>query len=116
MSLHIFTADYSYLNGYTSKYHPNLSINAATFGVILMASRIQSALKSGELFAFGTICFSISPIARHDLKRYSFSGHAVVTCFLFMLASLCLIQIPILAIPFVLICALITFIFPLFFV
>lgn len=91
MLIHVITADYSYLNAYTHKYQPNISVNAATFAVILMASRIQSPLKNGELIAFGTICFSISPIARHALKCYSFIGHVAVTCMLFFLATLCLL-------------------------
>lgn len=116
MFIHILMADYSYLNAYTTHFRPNLSVNAATFAVILMASRIDSALQSGALIAFGTICFSLSPPALHALRRASVVLHNAVTALLFCSATCCLVQIPVLRIIFVLSSMLISFFIPLCFV
>lgn len=112
MCLHVLGTDYSYLNGYTESYHPNLAVNSATFGVILMASRIKNPLESGALIAFGTICFSLSPIARHMVKRFSFTAHVAVTFLLFGLTAGCLLQTPVLCFFYVTGIVLVVFVIP----
>ncbi|KAG5490043.1 hypothetical protein JKF63_00162 [Porcisia hertigi] len=97
MSLHVLLSDYSYLNAYTRRFDPNLSVNMAICCVVLMASRISSPLASGALICFGIMCFSLSPIVRHLIKHYSATSHITITFALVVVAIVCLIQIPILA-------------------
>ncbi|KPI88283.1 putative phosphatidylinositolN-acetylglucosaminyltransfe ra sesubunit c [Leptomonas seymouri] len=116
MSLHVLLADYSYLNAYTQRFDPNLSVNMAICCVTLMASRISSPLASGALICFGIVCFSLSPIVRHLIKQNSFTVHVAITCGLVGLAVGCLTQIPILAIFFIVAVLMISFGIPRLFV
>ncbi|CCW60038.1 unnamed protein product [Phytomonas sp. EM1] len=116
MSLHVLTADYSYLNAYTTDFSPNLSVNAASFGVIMMASRIPNPLDSGALIAFGTFCFSLSPIVRHFVRRTSFTAHVALTFLLFGIDTGCLLTIPVLVILYVTCILMISFVIPWWFV
>ncbi|KAL7706510.1 phosphatidylinositolN-acetylglucosaminyltransfe ra sesubunit c [Lotmaria passim] len=116
MSLHVLLTDYSYLNAYTQRFDPNLSVNMAICCVTLMASRISSPLASGALICFGIVCFSLSPIVRHLIKYNSFTVHVAITCGLVGLAVGCLTQIPILAIFFIVAVVMISFGIPWLFV
>ncbi|KAK7199884.1 phosphatidylinositolN-acetylglucosaminyltransfe ra sesubunit c [Novymonas esmeraldas] len=116
MSLHVLLTDYSYLNAYTQRFDPNLSVNMAICCVTLMASRISSPLASGALICFGIMCFALSPIVRHLIKHYSFTTHVAITFGLVGLAIGCLTQIPILAILFTVTVLMISFGIPWLFV
>ncbi|CCW66987.1 unnamed protein product [Phytomonas sp. Hart1] len=116
MSLHVLTTDYSYLNAYTTGFSPNLSVNAASFGVIMVASRIPNPLDSGALIAFGSFCFSLSPIVRHYVRRTSFTAHVVFTLLLFVINTGCLLTIPVLVILYVTCILMISFVIPWWFV
>ncbi|AYU83524.1 Phosphatidylinositol N-acetylglucosaminyltransferase [Leishmania donovani] len=116
MSLHVLLTDYSYLNAYTQRFDPNLSVNMAIYCVTLMASRISSPLASGALICFGIMCFSLSPIVRHLVKHYSFTAHVAITFGLVGLAIGCLTQIPILAILYTVTVLMISFGIPWLFV
>lgn len=101
MSLNVITADYTYLNGYMDVFAPNLSINSATFGVVLIASRIETSIQSGSLIAFGALCFVLSPILRHHIRNCSTTVHIMVSIALFIAATLSLADIRVLAVIFV---------------
>ena len=116
MFVHILATDYDYLNGYHSTYEHNLSVNAATFGSILMASRIRSAMFGGALISFGILCFTLSPILRHMIKKFSLIAHVAVTFSLCGIAAGCLLKMPLLAVLFTTAVVLICFVIPWFFV
>lgn len=116
MSLHVLLTDYSYLNAYTQRFDPSLSVNMAICCVTLMASRIASPLASGALICFGILCFSLSPIVRHLIKHYSFTAHVAITFGLVGLAIGCLTQIPILAVLYTVAVLMISFGIPWLFV
>ncbi|KAG5463994.1 hypothetical protein LSCM1_00173 [Leishmania martiniquensis] len=116
MSLHVLLTDYSYLNAYTERFDPNLSVNMAICCVTLMASRISNPLASGALICFGIMCFSLSPIVRHLIKLNSFTAHVAITFGLVGLAIGCLTQIPILAILYTVAVLMISFGIPWLFV
>ena len=77
--IHIVFTDFSFLNGYSTKYHHGIAVNAATFCTVLLASRISSSLYASVLIGFGVICFSLSPIFRHRLKCVSMEAHMALT-------------------------------------
>ncbi|KAH9582041.1 Phosphatidylinositol N-acetylglucosaminyltransferase subunit C [Trypanosoma melophagium] len=112
MCVHVLRTDYNYLNCYTEKYQQNVAINAATFGTILMASRIQSPFHSGALITFGILCFTLSPIPRHHLKRTSLTAHVGLTFALCGLAAGCLIQVPIVAVLYCLLVVSVSLVIP----
>ncbi|KAG8346233.1 putative Phosphatidylinositol N acetylglucosaminyltransferase [Trypanosoma vivax] len=100
MCVHLLLTDYNYLNCYSEKYQQNAAINAATFANILVASRIHSPLKSGTLITFGILCFSLSPIPRHHLKRHSLTAHVVLTFLVCGFAVGTLLLVPVLAVVY----------------
>jgi phosphatidylinositol glycan class C protein len=116
MFVHILATDYEYLNVYHGKYEHNLSINAATFGSIVMASRIRSPMFGGALITFGILCFTLSPILRHKIKKFSVIAHVAVTFSLSGIAIGCLLNVPLLAVTFTTAVLFISFIIPWFFV
>lgn len=113
MTVHVLMTDYRYLNGYSLDCNQNFAVNYATFAVILMVSRIPRGFDGVALLSFGTICFSLSPIARHGIRVSSFFCHMVFSgvlglviilqlCFLpkvFLLIYVLLITVLCLCIP-----------------
>ncbi|RNF06292.1 phosphatidylinositol N-acetylglucosaminyltransferase subunit C [Trypanosoma rangeli] len=112
MCLHVLLTDYNYLNCNTEKCQQNTSVSAATFGTILVASRIQSFFRSGALITFGILCFTLSPIPRHHLKRTSSTAHVGLTFALCGLAAGCLMQVPILAVVYCLLVVAVSLVIP----
>ncbi|EAN88240.1 putative phosphatidylinositol N-acetylglucosaminyltransferase subunit C [Trypanosoma cruzi] len=98
MCIHLLLTDYSYLNCYTERYQKYTAVSAATFGTILVASRIKNFFCSGSLITFGILCFALSPIPRHHLKRTSATAHVGLTFALCGLAAGCLMQAAIFAV------------------
>lgn len=95
--LHLLLTDYGYLNAVEQHYTNGLGVNAATFGSILMASRIASPLFGAALIGFGILLFNLSPLLRHRLRSYSVTAHVGLT-FLFIGVTMgCLVQVPLLA-------------------
>lgn len=97
MFMHLLLTDYAYLNAVKAKYEQGVGVNAATFGSILLASRIQSPLYGAALIGFGILCFNLSPIPRHFLKSYSVMAHVGATMLLIGVTVGCLTQVPLLA-------------------
>lgn len=97
MFMHLLLTDYAYLNAVKAKYEQGVGVNAATFGSILLASRIQSPLYGAALIGFGILCFNLSPIPRHFLKSFSVMAHVGATFLLCGVTMGCLLQVPLLA-------------------
>jgi phosphatidylinositol N-acetylglucosaminyltransferase subunit C len=97
MFMHLLLTDYAYLNAVKAKYEQGVGVNAATFGSILLASRIQSPMYGAALIGFGILCFNLSPIPRHFLKSYSVMAHVGATMLLIGVTVGCLTQVPLLA-------------------
>ena len=116
LSIHVMMADYNYLNGYASTVKQGISINAAIFASILLASRIPSAAFASALIGFGTICFILSPPIRHYLKVRSLIGHVGITFLMCGVALGCLTDVPLLAAAFLMALLLTSCIVPWFFV
>lgn len=94
MTVHVLMTDYRYLNGYSADCKQNFAVNYATFAVILMVSRVPRGFDGVALLSFGTICFSLSPIARHGIRLTSFSSHLVFSGLLGLVIILQLYFLP----------------------
>lgn len=95
MTLHVMVTDYRYLNAYTKECDQSFAVNSATFGVVLMVSRIPRGSDGVALLMFGTICFSLSPFARHSIRCHSFRSHAILSAVLTLLVLLQLVFLPV---------------------
>lgn len=116
--VHVVFCDYNYINGHgDGPFQQSVAGNAALFATVLMASRIRSPLYAAALIGFGTMCFTLSPMVRHNLRKASPEAYVAVTFTLFGIAIGCLINIvPLLAICFTLANLLIVLVIPLSFV
>ncbi|CBH15662.1 phosphatidylinositolN-acetylglucosaminyltransferase subunit c, putative [Trypanosoma brucei gambiense DAL972] len=116
MFVHVLLTDYNYLNCYSERYQQNTAVNAATFGIILIASRIQRVFQSGALIMFGILCFTLSPIPRHNLKHVSLRAHVVLTFTICALAIYFLMEVPVFALLYCVVVVVISVVIPFFFV
>lgn len=96
MTVHVLVTDYRYLNGYTISCEQSFAMNSAMFGVVLMVSRIPRGFDGVALLTFGAICFSLSPMARHSMRRASFTFHATFSA---LLCGIIIVQL--LFLPFI---------------
>ncbi|CAM9299616.1 unnamed protein product [Ectocarpus sp. 6 AP-2014] len=78
--LHLAFHDYSYANTSSSgHFQGTLSLNAAIFAAVLLASRLESNEKVFGLVLFALELFAFFPLARREVKRHSLLLHASVT-------------------------------------
>eukprot|EP00903_Cladosiphon_okamuranus_P014501 g13451.t1 len=78
--LHLAFHDYSYANTTASgHFQGTLSLNAAIFAAVLLASRLESNEKVFGLVLFALELFAFFPLARREVKRHSLLLHASVT-------------------------------------
>ncbi|CAN0442371.1 unnamed protein product [Ectocarpus sp. 12 AP-2014] len=80
--LHLAFHDYSYANTSSSGHFQargTLSLNAAIFAAVLLASRLESNEKVFGLVLFALELFAFFPLARREVKRHSLLLHASVT-------------------------------------
>jgi phosphatidylinositol N-acetylglucosaminyltransferase subunit C len=113
--VHIFFLDYRYLNASSDKVAAApLSLNAAIFASVLLASRLSSVLDVFAFVLFAVEVFALSPVLRHHVKRQSpNTGHIVASISLFGLATVALLSLSALAsLCFVAIILFITFVCP----
>eukprot|EP00906_Rhabdomonas_costata_P034552 RCo048613 len=81
--LHVVFTDFQYINGCTDTHNGAVSINAATFSAVLLASRLPSPTHTFALVALAIVLFGLLPVLRHDLKRFSMEGYVSLTWLLF---------------------------------
>ncbi|CAM9132215.1 unnamed protein product [Scytosiphon promiscuus] len=77
--LHLAFHDYSYANTASGHFQGTLSLNAAIFAAVLLASRLESNEKVFGLVLFALELFAFLPLARREVKRHSLLLHASVT-------------------------------------
>lgn len=83
--LHLFFHDYGYVNGDAKKFSAPVSLNAAIFASVLLASRVPSNLHVFGLISIAIELFALFPIIRHYLRRYSLLYHYTLTTLLSLL-------------------------------
>lgn len=71
-------------------YHAPVSLNAAIFASLLMASRMRSHSHAFVIIAFAVELFALFPIMAHHLKRRSRIGSLLLVVTLFGLSTLLL--------------------------
>ncbi|KAL6072763.1 putative Phosphatidylinositol Nacetylglucosaminyltransferase subunit c [Balamuthia mandrillaris] len=91
--LHVFLHDYGYTHASTDRMEAPVSLNAAIFLSVLMASRLSTSTHVFALLIAAVQIFAISPIIRHHIKRYAFWLHVSLTVITFILAAGFLLQV-----------------------
>ncbi|RHY34624.1 hypothetical protein DYB32_000784 [Aphanomyces invadans] len=84
--IHLITHDYTYINGTTYKYAGTISLNAAIFTSVLLASLLHSNEQVFSFVLFAIEVFAVSPIAQHTIKKTSEHLHVALALVLFCVA------------------------------
>ncbi len=66
--LHLFTQDYSFMNGYSTKMQAAISLNSILFVSVLFASQLPSYLHSFSIITFCIELFALFPIAKQQFS------------------------------------------------
>ncbi|KAJ3427411.1 phosphatidylinositol glycan class c [Anaeramoeba flamelloides] len=83
--LHLFFQDYGYLNGFKDRFFAPFSLNAAIFGSVILASRLNSDFYVFVFLAFSFQVFALSPLLRHSIKKFSNEFQVLLTALMFAL-------------------------------
>ncbi|CAM9921966.1 unnamed protein product, partial [Phaeothamnion confervicola] len=78
-ALHLAFHDYSYANSASPHFRGTLSLNAAMFATVLLASRLESNESVFALVLFAIELFAFFPLARHRVRQRSLRAHLVGT-------------------------------------
>jgi len=112
---HLVFHDYSFVNGYADSFSAPISLNAAIFASVLLASRLNSTLHVFSLISVSIEVFALSPILFHHIKKYSEICYYWLTVTLALLSVLLLLLISVtLAVVFTAVALFITIACPIF--
>mmetsp|Transcript_5860 Transcript_5860/g.11608 ORF Transcript_5860/g.11608 Transcript_5860/m.11608 type:complete len:158 (-) Transcript_5860:93-566(-) len=86
LSLHLLAHDYRWVNGSTNAFGASVSLNAAMFVSVLLASRSSSNLHVSLLMCAAVEVFALAPRVYRQVKVLSELAHGLVTLFLVCIA------------------------------
>ena len=89
-TLHLVFYDYGFVIGEYESFSGTISLNAAVFTAVLLASRLSNIQTVVVFVLLAIICFSLFPMSARVMKRSSMSLHLLVTFTLMIIASLLL--------------------------
>ncbi|OQR97819.1 phosphatidylinositol N-acetylglucosaminyltransferase subunit C [Achlya hypogyna] len=112
--IHLISHDYTYINGTTFKYAGTISLNAAIFTSVLLASLLHSNEQVFSFVLFAIEVFAICPIVQHNIKKASENMHLSLAIVLFGTALLLMWPIsPLISVVVFITAGFITFVCPL---
>ncbi|KAJ5068386.1 phosphatidylinositol n-acetylglucosaminyltransferase subunit c [Anaeramoeba ignava] len=77
--IHLLSQDYDYINGLSDKLNAPLSLNAAIFASVILASRLDSDMLVFAFVSFAIEIFGFFPVIRHMAYKLSFKIHFLLT-------------------------------------
>lgn len=87
-TIHLVFHDYAYVSNRTETFSGTLSLNAAMFTSIILASRLDSTMEVVVVFLLlAVIFFILFPNIARTIKKASIYGHLLLTCSQWLLAS-----------------------------
>ena len=89
-TLHLVFYDYGFVIGEYESFTGTISLNAAVFTAVLLASRLSNIQTVVVFVLLAIICFSLFPMTARLIKRCSMSLHLIVTFTLMTISSLLL--------------------------
>ncbi|EQC38343.1 hypothetical protein SDRG_04060 [Saprolegnia diclina VS20] len=112
--IHLISHDYTYINGTTFKYAGTISLNAAIFTSVLLASLLHSNEQVFSFVLFAIEVFAICPMVQHSIKKTSEHMHLSLALVLFGTALLLMWPIsPLVSVVVFITAGFITFVCPL---
>ena len=76
--LHLLTYDYAFLNSYTARLASPVSLGAAVFAALLLASRLSDP-EAALATALAVALFVLFPFLRRDVREASVAAHVALT-------------------------------------
>lgn len=89
-AIHLAFHDYSFVNGEREEYSGTLSLNAAIFTAIILASRLSSIELVLAFILLAIICFSFFPRTARLVKSKSLALHLILTTTIWFITSVSL--------------------------
>ena len=89
-TLHLVFYDYGFVIGEYESFSGTISLNAAVFTAVLLASRLSNIPTVVVFVLLAIICFSLFPMTARIIKRSSMLLHLLLTFSLMVIASLLL--------------------------
>eukprot|EP00697_Spironema_sp_BW2_P006097 gnl/Spiro4/18483_TR9896_c0_g1_i1.p1 gnl/Spiro4/18483_TR9896_c0_g1~~gnl/Spiro4/18483_TR9896_c0_g1_i1.p1 ORF type:complete len:346 (+),score=92.28 gnl/Spiro4/18483_TR9896_c0_g1_i1:91-1038(+) len=86
LGLNVCLHDYNYTNNTTSVFHATVSINAAIYAAVVLASRLSSSLLVFAFLGSAILLFCLFPVIRHHVKKHSVRAHRYETVVLVVAA------------------------------
>ncbi|CAM9355250.1 unnamed protein product [Chrysoparadoxa australica] len=91
--VHLLLHDYCYANATTTVFKGTLSLNAAMFVTVLLASRLETDELVFGLVLLGMVMFALFPVWRHRIKlRKTLALNVAITSFLVLTAGFLLVE------------------------
>ncbi|DBA00840.1 TPA: hypothetical protein N0F65_008483 [Lagenidium giganteum] len=94
--VHIVSHDYTYVNSGIGRFSGTISLNAAIFTAVLLASRLQSNEHVFALILLSIEIFAIFPIVQREVKQTSERLHLFTAFALFVVSAVLTFQISLL--------------------
>ena len=89
-TIHLVFHDYAYINGHTDKFAGTISVNAAMFTAIILASRLDNIELVVAFLLLAVMCFSWYPAIARFIKNKSLSLYILLTALQWCAASVLL--------------------------
>lgn len=89
-SVHLVAFDYAYVSNIQNKFHGILSLNAAMFSAVLLASRLESIEIVVAFILLAVILFSLLPNTMRILSKVSRTWHIQMSIYLWLFATILL--------------------------
>lgn len=87
-TIHLVFHDYAYVSNRTEAFSGTLSLNAAMFTSIILASRLDSSMEVVVVFLLlAVIFFILFPNIARIIQKVSICGHLLLTCSQWLLAT-----------------------------
>ena len=85
--VHLVFHDYAFLNGTSHKFTGTLSLNAAMFTAVLLASRLDSLEKVSLFMLLAVILYCLLPFTTRVVKKKSLFAHLLITVLLWIVTT-----------------------------
>lgn len=89
-TIHLVFHDYAYVNNIKDIFSGNVSLNAAMFTAVLLASRLHKIELVTAFISLAIISFSFLPTTLKLIKQYSLLFHIIITIIMWLIASILL--------------------------
>lgn len=81
-AVHLATHDYGFVNGSSAEFRGTVSLNAAVFSSVLLASRLGDDTRVFAFILYAFLTFAGFPLLAQHVKRYSLQWHNASTVLL----------------------------------